>query len=67
MQEFRGHHTKAFRTSGSFGAALTDQVAGSRTNSSARNVVHLCPERTALPGILDMKYGREGEDVEKRL
>jgi len=37
VPDFRGNHTKSSRTVGSFGAVLTDQVAGSRTNK-------LCPE-----------------------
>jgi len=39
VPDFRGNHTKSSRTGGSFVAALTDQVAGSKTNSSARNMV----------------------------
>jgi len=33
----QGNYTKSSRTCGSFGAALTDQVAGSSANNSARN------------------------------
>jgi len=36
--DFRGNHTKSSRTGGSFGAALTDQAAGSRMNNQ---VCHL--------------------------
>jgi len=38
VSDFRGNHTKSSRTCGGFGAGLTDEIAGSRTNRSARNI-----------------------------
>jgi len=44
-QTLRGNQTKSSRTCGSFGAVLTYEIAGSRTNSSARNIVKKVGDR----------------------
>jgi len=48
VPDFRGNRTKSSHTSGSFGAALTDQVAGSRTFEQ------LCPKCSPVGCSEDM-------------